>query len=280
MRRSRALTNKKNIWLSGPYLLWIIGFILLPLVTIFYYGFTSADGAVTLDNIVGAVTDPNNIKVFGKTMLVSVLATVICLLLSYPLALCLSKLDMKKSSVLIFLFILPMWMNFMLQMVAINLILEDNGIINALLSSLGFEKIHIANTFTAILIGMVYDYFPFMLLPVYNTVSRIDKDLLNASRDLGAGSVRTFFRITLPLSLPGIRSGVTMVFVPAISDFAIAEMLGGGNIWLIGNVIENNFVKGQYHSGSGLALILMVFVVGTSLLMGGDSESEGGAMLP
>lgn len=280
MRRSRALTNKKSIWLSGPYLLWIVGFILLPLITIFYYGFTSAEGSFTFANIVGAVTDPNNIKVFGKTMLVSVLATVICLLLSYPLALCLSKLDMKKSSVLIFLFILPMWMNFMLQMVAINLILEDNGIINALLSSLGFEKIHIANTFTAILIGMVYDYFPFMLLPVYNTVSRIDKDLLNASRDLGAGSVRTFFRITLPLSLPGIISGVTMVFVPAISDFAIAEMLGGGNVWLIGNIIENNFVKGQYHTGSGLALILMVFVVGTSLLMGGDSESEGGAMLP
>ncbi len=273
------LTNKRSAWLSGPYVVWIAGFILIPLFTIVYYAFTTADGGFTFGNIVAAVTDSANIKAMGLTVLLAVSATAIALLLAYPLALCLSKIGLKYQKVLIFLFILPMWMNFMLQMVAINVILEDNGIINSLLSAVGLEKIHISNTFSAILIGMVYDYFPFMLLPIYNTVSRIDRDLINASKDLGAGSVRTFFKVTFPLSMPGVISGITMVFVPAISDFAIAEMLGGGKIMLIGNVVEMSFTKGNYYQGSGLALILMVFVIISSLISGND-ESEGGAILP
>lgn len=274
------LTNKKSLWLSGPYLVWIAGFIILPLLTIFYYAFTNLQGGFTFENIVGAVTDTANIKAFGLTLLLAAAATLIALILAYPLAICLAKLGLKKQKVFIFLFILPMWMNFMLQMVAINVILEDNGIINYLLSALGFEKIHIANTFGAILIGMVYDYFPFMLLPIYNTVSRIDGDLINASKDLGAGAIRTFFKITFPLSFPGVISGITMVFVPAISDFAIAEMLGGGKIMLVGNIVEMSFTKGHYYQGSGLALILMAFVVISSLVSGGDAEAEGGAILP
>lgn len=274
------LTNKKNLWLSGPYLIWIAGFVLLPLVTIFYYGFTSAEGRFTFENIVNAVTDSANLKAIGLTVLLAATATAICLLLGYPLALCLSKVGLKRQKAIIFLFILPMWMNFMLQMVAINVILEDNGLINTLLESLGLGKMHIANTVWAILIGMVYDYFPFMLLPIYNTVSRLDRDLINASKDLGAGSLRTFFKITLPLSLPGLVSGATMVFVPAISDFAIAEMLGGGKIMLVGNIVEMSFTKGQYFQGSGLALLLMAFVVISSLVSGGESEAEGGVILP
>jgi len=274
-----VLTNKKSMWLSGPYLVWIAGFIVIPLITIVYYAFTTASGGFTLQNIVGAVTDSANLKAAGYTLLLAVLATAICLLLAYPLAVCLTKLGAKKQRVFIFLFILPMWMNFMLQMVAINVILEDNGIINYVLSSLGLGKMHVANTFGAILIGMVYDYFPFMLLPIYNTVSRIDPDLVNASKDLGAGAVRTFFKVSFPLSLPGLVSGITMVFVPAISDFAIAEMLGGGKIMLIGNVVEMSFTKGQYYAGSGLALILMAFTIISSLLTGGDAEAEGGAVL-
>ena len=273
------LTNKKSIWLSGPYLFWIAGFIVLPLITIFYYGFTNDNKSFTFDNITSAVTDPVNIKAFFTTMLLALLATAICLSLAYPLAVCLSKLKMRRKNFLIFLFILPMWMNFMLQMVAINVLLEDNGIFNTFLSLIGLPKVHVANTFGAILIGMVYDYFPFMLLPIYNTVSRIDGDLINASKDLGAGSLRTFFKISLPLSLPGIISGITMVFIPAISDFAIAEMLGGNTVLLIGNVIEMNFTKGNYYAGSGLALILMLFVFVSSLITGNDSEAEGGAVI-
>lgn len=274
------LMNKKNLWLSGPYLVWIVGFILLPLVTIFYYGFTTAQGGFTFANIINAVTDSANLKAIGLTVLLAALATAICLLLGYPLALCLSRIGLKWQKAVIFLFILPMWMNFMLQMVAINVILEDNGIINTILTALGLEKVHIANTFGAILIGMVYDYFPFMLLPLYNTVSRLDGDLINASKDLGAGPLRTFFKITFPLSLPGLVSGATMVFIPAISDFAIAEMLGGGKIMLVGNIVEMSFTKGQYYQGSGLAILLMAFVIISSLITGEDGENEGGAMLP
>ena len=275
------MTNKKNLWLSGPYLIWIAGFIILPLFTIVYYAFTEKRGGFTLENILAALSDTANLKALGLTLLLAASATLIGLALAYPLAICLSKLKIKQKNFIIFLFILPMWMNFMLQMVAINVILEDNGLINSVLNMLGLKSVHIANTYTAILIGMVYDYFPFMLLPIYNTVSSIDKDLLNASRDLGANPVKTFFKVSLPLSMPGIISGATMVFIPAISDFAIAEMLGGGKIMLIGNVVEMNFTKGHYNTGSGLALLLMVFVVVSSLLTDSkkEDEAQGGIVL-
>ena len=273
------MTNKKNIWLSGPYIIWIAGFIILPILTIVYYAFTDATKKFTFSNIVNAVTDTANLKALGLTVLLATLATIICLLLAYPLAICLTKSRIKNKTLLIYLFILPIFMNFMLQMVAINVILEDNGIINSLLQALGLPKFHIANTFTAILIGMSYDYFPFMLLPIYNTVSRIDKDYINASKDLGANSLKTFLKVTFPLTLPGVVSGITMVFVPAISDFAIAEMLGGGKIMLIGNVVEMSFTKGHYYQGSGLALLLMVFVLLSSLIPTGDSDTEGGAII-
>ena len=273
------MTNKKSsIWLSGPYLVWIVGFTVLPILTIIAYAFTDAAKKFTFDNILNAVTDSANIKAFLVTMAFALSATLICLLITYPLAICLTKLKLKRKSFLIFLFILPMWMNFMLQMVAINVLLEDNGILNTFFDAIGLGKVHIVNTHAAILIGMVYDYLPFMLLPMYNTISRIDHSLIEASRDLGANPFRTFFKVTFPLSLPGVISGITMVFIPALSDFAIAEMLGGGKILLIGNIIEMNFTKGHYYQGSGLALLLMAFVLITSLLSG-SSESEGGTAL-
>ena len=273
------MTSKKNIWLSSPYIIWIIGFILIPIFSIVYYAFTDNTKRFTLNNIITAVTDTANLKALGITVLLATLATLICLVLAYPLAICLTKLNIKNKNFLIYLFILPIFMNFMLQMVAINVILEDNGIINSLLQAVGLPKIHIANTFGAILIGMSYDYFPFMLLPIFNTISRIDTDYINASKDLGANSIRTFLKVTFPLSLPGVISGITMVFVPAISDFAIAEMLGGGKIMLIGNVVEMSFTKGHYYQGSGLALLLMIFVLLSSLIPTNDNDTEGGGII-
>lgn len=279
MRRLSVLTNKKNLWLSGPYLIWIAGFIAIPVLTIIHYAFTNPQKKFTFENIVNAVTDTANLKALGLTVLLAGLATAITLSLAYPLALCLTKLKIKRKNLIIYLFILPIFMNFMLQMVAINVIIEDNGIINSFLNMLGLPKVHIANTFWAILIGMTYDYFPFMLLPIYNTVSRIDTDYINASKDLGANGLKTFTRVMLPLSLPGIISGITMVFVPAISDFAIAEMLGGGKIMLIGNIVEMSFTKGHYYQGSGLALLLMLFVLVSSLIPTDDSNAEGGTVI-
>ena len=273
------LTNKKTVWLSGPYLIWIAGFIVIPILTIVHYAFTNVQKKFTFENILNAVTDVANLKALGLTLLLATLATAICLLLAYPLALCLTKLKLKRKNLIIYLFILPIFMNFMLQMVAINVIIEDNGIINSVLSAVGLPRLHIANTFWAILIGMTYDYFPFMLFPIFNTVSRIDSDYINASKDLGANGLKTFTKVMLPLSLPGIVSGITMVFVPAISDFAIAEMLGGGKIMLIGNIVEMSFTKGHYYQGSGLALLLMIFVLISSLIPTEDSNAAGGGII-
>lgn len=273
------MNNNKKLWLSGPYLIWIIGFIVLPVLTIIYFAFTNNNKSFTFDNIITAIKDTNNLKALGLTLLLATLATIICLALAYPLAICLTKLKLKQKNLIIYLFILPIFMNFMLQMVAINVILSENGIINSVLTAIGLPKMHIANSFGAILIGMTYDYFPFMLLPLFNTISRIDKDYLNASKDLGANNFKTFLKVTLPLSIPGIVSGITMVFVPAISDFAIAEMLGGGKTMLIGNIIEQSFTKGQYYQGSGLALMLMVFVILSSLIPTETDDGEGGTIV-
>lgn len=279
------MKSRKNIWFSGPYLIWIVGFIVFPLLTIVKYAFTysndpfAVNNKFSLSNILSALTDPINIKALTVTLLLALSATLICFCLAMPIAIKLSKLNKKKRNFLIFIFILPMWMNFMLQMVAVNTIIENNGIINVILSALNLPNIKIANTVWAVLIGMVYDYFPFMLLPLYNTMCNIDQDLVAASKDLGASSFRTLFQIILPLSLPGIISGMTMVFIPAISDFAIAEMLGGGKIMLIGNIIEMYFTKGQYHQGSGLALILTIFVLTTSMIFKDKEENDGGMAL-
>lgn len=267
-------------WLASPYIIWMIGFIILPLITIFIYGFTGRDdGGFTLENIINAAKDEVNMKALGLSLLISLISTVICFLLAYPLAMCLNNLKMKRKTFIVFLFILPMWLNFTLQMTAINAILEQEGILNLVLTKIGMEPLNIANTPYAIVIGMVLDYFPFMLLPIYNVISRINPRVIEASRDLGANNIKTFFKIIFPLSMPGVISGITMVFVPAISDFAIAEILGGGRLLLVGNIIEQDFKLGKYNAGSGLALILMAFVLITMAFTSGKSDKEGGSML-
>lgn len=281
MRRLPALKIKlSKKWLASPYIIWMIGFIILPLITIFIYGFTGRDdGGFTLENIINAAKDEVNMKALGLSLLISLISTVICFLLAYPLAMCLNNLKMKRKTFIVFLFILPMWLNFTLQMTAINAILEQEGILNLILTKIGMDPLNIANTPYAIVIGMVLDYFPFMLLPIYNVISRINPRVIEASRDLGANNIKTFFKIIFPLSMPGVISGITMVFVPAISDFAIAEILGGGRLLLVGNIIEQDFKLGKYNAGSGLALILMAFVLITMAFTSGKSDKEGGSML-
>lgn len=267
-------------WLASPYIIWMIGFIILPLITIFIYGFTGRDdGGFTLENIINAAKDEVNLKALGLSLLISLVSTVICFVLAYPLAMCLRNLKMKRKTFIVFLFILPMWLNFTLQMTAINAILEQEGILNLILTKIGMDPLNIANTKYAIIIGMVLDYFPFMLLPIYNVISRINPRVIEASRDLGANSIKTFFKVIFPLSMPGVISGITMVFVPAISDFAIAEILGGGRLLLVGNIIAQDFLLAKYNAGSGLALILMAFVLITMAFTSGKADKEGGSML-
>jgi len=238
--------------LAGPYLIWMLLFTIVPLLLLVYNAFTTADGSFTVANV-AAILDPVNGKPFLRSIGMSVIVTVICLVLSFPLALILRKYSSSKNSFIVLVFILPMWMNFMLRTLAWRLILLNNGLLNHILTSVGLGKVHLMNTIWAVILGTVYDYLPFMVLPIYNALAKIDDDVIHAAQDLGAG----------PLSVPGIVSGITMVMVPSVSEFVIASMLGGGKVYLIGNVIEQAFNSGyaDIHAGSGLSLSLMVLIL-------------------
>ena len=245
---------------SAPYIIWIIGGTLIPLGMMVWYGLTAKDGSFTLDNLT-AIALPGHARALWHSLVLSLISTVICFLLAYPLALIL-RTSKRAKKVIVFIFILPMWMNFLLRTMAWQVLLEKGGVINALLDAAGLPKMHLINTPAAIVLGMVYDFLPFMLLPIYNVISKIDGSVIEAAEDLGAGKKDVLTRVILPLSVPGIVSGVTMVFVPALTTFVISNMLGGGKILLIGNVIEQEFTVGDnWHLGAGLSLVMMLFIL-------------------
>ena len=253
--------------MAGPYLLWMLVFTIVPLLFVFYYGFTSSDGTFTFSNIT-AIFEKIHIQALGLSLLLAVITTAVCLLFAYPLALILSKSAAKNRSFVIFIFILPMWINFLLRIIAIRMLLSDNGILNYILSALNLPNFSIMYTPAAIVIGMVYDYFPFMVLPIYNALIKIDRNLL------GATPARTFRKIIFPLSVPGVISGITMVFVPSISEFVIADILGGGKVLLIGNIIEQEFNQGNnWHLGSGISIVLMIFIFVSMMI--GEMKGSG-----
>ena len=259
MRRLQALKNKKT--LATPYLIWSAAFILIPLCMVFYYGFTDRDGNFTFQNIF-AIQNPEHLKALWLSLLLSFISTIFCLLLAYPLAMILASFRVKNNSFIVMIFILPMWMNFLLRTLAWQSLLEKTGVINNLLTFFHLPNIAIINTPYAIILGMVYNFLPFMVLPIYNSLTKIDQNIIHAARDLGANGFRTFQKITLPLSIPGIISGITMVFVPALTTFVISNLLGGSKILLIGNVIEQEFTQtSNWHLGSGLSIVLMIFII-------------------
>lgn len=277
MRRRWYWMYKKS--LSYPYLLWAAAFIVIPLLFIVYYGLTDRTGSFTLANL-AAIATAEHSKALFLSLGLSVLSTVICLLLAYPLALILSGSKIGKSGFIIFLFILPMWMNFLLRTLAWQTLLEKNGVINHVLSFFHLPALKIINTPAAIVLGMVYNFLPFMILPLYNALSKIDKNVINAAYDLGAGYVYTFIRIILPLSVPGIISGITMVFIPALTTFVISSLLGGGKLLLIGDVIEQEFTRtSNWHLGSGLSMVLMIFIVINMILSAIFDKDGEGSML-
>ena len=261
---------------AGPYLLWIIGFILLPLAMIIYYAFTTSGGAFTLDNI-AAIADPVHVKSILLALRLAVISTAVCLLLAYPLAMILNGLKIKQQGFVVFIFILPMWMNFMLRILAWKLLLSNNGIVNAIFHFLGFGTVKMLNTQTAVVFGMVYDFLPFMILPIYNAMAKIKNDVIEAAKDLGASDILILFKIIIPLTLSGIISGVIMVFVPALTSFVISDLLGGGKVLLIGNVIEQDFMQSSnWNLGSGLSVVLMIFVIASMALMNIFDKDGGG----
>ena len=275
MRKLWRLMNKRK-YLAGPYLLWAVGFIILPLLMIIYNGFTSADGGFTLENLL-AIGNPIHYKALGQSLLIAFGSTCISLVIAYPLAYILSKNQGSKKGIIIMLFVLPMWINFLLRVLALQMILANTGILNGILNFFGLPSQHLLYTRTAILIGMTYDYLPFMILPIYNAMCKIDRDLIHAAADLGAGNKLIFRKIILPLSMPGVISGIIMVFVPSISEFAIADILGGSKILLIGNVIEQEFsLTSNWNLGSGLSIVLMIFIfISMAIMNKNDAEGEG-----
>ena len=271
------MKNKKKL-LTGPYLFWAVSFIIIPLFMILYYGLTNEKKEFTLLNL-AKITTPENLKALGLALLLSLVSTAICLILAYPLAMILASKSMNQTSFIVLIFILPMWMNFLLRTLAWQTLLEKNGVINSVLSFLHLPTQSMINTPSAIILGMVYNFLPFMVLPTYNVIVKIDKDVLSAAKDLGANNVQTFLKIILPLTTSGIISGITMVFVPALTTFVISDLLGGSKILLIGNVIEQEFKQSSnWNVGSGLSLVLMIFIIASMALIAKyDKDGEGTA---
>ncbi len=273
------LRNKNKLMLGIPYYVWSVIFIVIPLFMVFYYGLTDKTGAFTFENV-SAIATYEHSKALWLAVKLSIISTIICFFLAYPLAMILAKYAKGKSSVLVMLFILPMWMNFLLRTMAWQTLLENNGVINTMLSFIGLPRMTMINTPGAIVFGMVYNFLPFMVLPLYNSLEKIDPNMINAARDLGANAFITFFKVTLPLSVPGIISGITMVFVPALTTFVISTLLGGSKILLIGNVIEQEFSQtNNWHLGSGLSIVLMIFIIISMVIQSiADKDGEGSVL--
>lgn len=269
----------KREFLTGPYIVWIIGFIVLPILMIVYYGVTDSSNSFTLANII-AIAEPIHMKALLLSLKLALVCTVICLLLSYPLAMILNSMNFKHQNFIVFIFVLPMWMNFMLRILAWQLLLSNNGILNTVLETLHLPQFQFLNTPSAVVFGMVYDFLPFMILPLYNSMSKISADVIDAARDLGANQLQVFIKIIMPLTVSGVLSGIIMVFVPALTSFVISNLLGGGKVLLIGNVIEQEFMQNMdWHMGSGLSIVLMIFVIASMAFMNShNKDGEGTAV--
>ena len=267
-------------FLAYPYHLWTLLFTVIPLALIVYFAFTDRYTAgFTLDNLRQAA-QPVYLGVLWHSVWLAGVSTFLCFLVGYPMAMILAKSGVRYRRMLAMLIVVPMWMNFLLRTYAWMTLLEKNGAVNALLSFLGLPSIHILYTDTAVLLGMVYNFLPFMILPIYSVLMKMDKSLLEAAEDLGADAWTAFRRVTFPLSLPGVYAGTLMVFMPAVTTFAISRLLGSGNFMMFGDLIDKQFLESNnWHFGSSLSLVMMVLIIiSISLLNKADPKGEGSAM--
>lgn len=256
--------NNQSALPAAPYVVWSSLFIVIPLLIVVFFGFTIKSGDsyhFSLENF-QRLMDPKYLKVFGRSILLAVEATLGCLILGYPVAYLISKMREGKRNILIMLFIIPMWMNFLLRTYAWLPILGKNGLINSLLVTLGFARANLLYNDFAVLLGMIYNFLPFMILPIYTVLITMDTDLINAASDLGASRKEIFTKIIFPLSMPGIISGITMVFMPAVSTFVISRILGGGQYMLLGNLIETQYTSmDDWNFGSAIAIFMMIIIL-------------------
>ena len=283
------MKNKLSLF-SVPYVIWMGLFTVAPIVMVVIYAFSSAEGGFTLDNFASMGTYA---VVFGRSFKLALIATIICLLIGYPVSYMMSKEGPGFQRVAMVLIMLPMWINFLLRTYSWMAILEKNGLLNRLFQQLGIislynqifgtnlEYFQMMNTQGAVVLGMVYNYLPFMILPIYSVMIKLDHSLLEAARDLGANTGGVFRKVILPLSFPGILSGITMVFVPSVSTFAISKMLGGGTELLLGDLIEQQYLGGAYNPqlGAAISLVMMVIVVACMAVMNRFGEGEEQAVM-
>ncbi len=276
-RKNRTRKKGVSLLLNFPYLIWLCLFVIIPMFIVVVYAFTDRTGAFTLDNFQKLGIYKDNIL---DSFLYALIATAVTLVLAYPFAYFMTKRSEATQRVVMMLVMLPMWMNLLILTYSIMNIIEANGIINNLLAALGLGKLQMINTPGAVIFGMVYNYFPYMVLPLYSVLSKIDPALLEAAADLGSGGLSRFRRVLLPLSAPGIISGVTMVFVPSVSTFYISQKLGGTSVNMIGDMIEAlvNRVSTR-NLGAMLSLVLMLVILVCIMIMNRFSDREGGIML-
>ena len=272
----RSRFRRKQGALLAPYGAWALLFIVVPLVFVAFYAFTDNSFAFTTEHIVRFFTAVSNadgrevrtyLLIFGRSLKLAVLSTLICLLLAYPMAYIMARAGARAQKFMMTLIMIPMWMNFLIRTYAWMTILQDTGILNGLLSALGLGRVHIIGTEGAVIIGMVYDYLPYMVLPIYSIMAKMDVRLIEAAHDLGCNAVSTLRRVIWPLSLPGVLSGITMVLIPSVSTFYISQKLGNGKFFLIGDAIEGQFVANNLHFAAAMAFILMVALLLCMTLM-------------
>lgn len=265
---------------AAPHVVWSVMFILCPLLFVAYFAFTDAQGSFTFENILNL---GYHAETFTLSIALSVIATFICFLLGYPLAYLIASAPKKHQGIYMLLLMLPMWTNLLIRTYSMMAMMDDGGLINNILSALGLGTVHMIGTKGAVILGMVYDFLPYMVLPIYTVMSKIDPKLLEAARDLGCSPMQVLLRVTFPLSMSGVISGVTMVFVPSISTFYISQKLGGGTFELIGDTIERQFQnEATYHVGAAIALVMMVLILISLAIMNrfSDEEQAEGRMLP
>lgn len=274
-RENKGLVAVRRAVLA-PYGVWAVLFILVPLFFVAYYAFTDNMFRFTTDNITRFFTAKSQVGdkevytyllIFWRSLKLAIISTIICLLMGYPIAYILSRAEARVQKILITLIMIPMWMNFLIRTYAWMTILQDTGILNGLLGKIGLGPLHIIGTETAVVIGMVYDYFPYMILPIYSVMAKMDYKLEEAARDLGCNSFGVLRRVIFPLSLPGVISGITMVLIPSISTFYISQKLGNGKFYLIGDAIEGQYVANNLHFAAAIAFILMVVLLVCMALM-------------
>ncbi len=273
--------NKKSFGsrlIAAPYLVWSALFIVIPLLIMFYFALTDQNGVFTLSNL-SAIGQYK--KAFLISILYAVIATAITLLLAYPMAYCMTKSGISTQRMLFMIVMIPMWMNFLIRTYSWITILANTGLINTFLTKIGLKPLRLINTPGAVILGMVYDFIPYMILPIYSVMSKLDKSLLEAAEDLGSDSFTKFKKVILPLTRPGIISGITMVFVPSVSTFYISQKLGGNKTMLIGDAIEFLFNSGPayYNIASALSLLLMIMILICLFVMNHFSDEDGGVLM-